>query len=247
VLFLDPPYAGYNVAVGESKFDEERFYGVLKGLKGKFLLTYGIRGKLPQLLKGSDFVVKRIRTPRGIRSMRGVGGPSVLTQLLVSNYTPSKKALDGLDLEDWDGEFDADEGGERATASFTWTIPLIKGADPNDERYVLGVVLEPETVDAQGDIYSADEVRKAAHLFMQEFGGLGLQHQVRVNDQVKVLETYVAPSDFGVGDVTVRKGTWLLAVRVLSDELWQLVKSGRLTGFSIGGSARRVPEKANAA
>ena len=38
----------------------------------------------------------------------------------------------------------------------------------------------------------------------------------------------------------------MLAVRVLSDELWDRVKSGDLTGFSIGGSARRVPEPAPA-
>lgn len=251
-FFFDPPYAGYNVEVGEGAFDEERFFGVLKSLKGKFLLTYGIRGKLPQLLKGSGFTVKRIRTPRGIRSMRGVEGPSVLTQLLVSNYTPSKKSLDelGIDVEDWDWQLSIEDQLDRPASAppaptdepFTWEIPLIKGADPSDERYVLGVVLEPEAVDAQGDVYSAEEVRKAAHRFMEEFGGLGLQHQLRVNGQVKVLESFLAPTDFAVGEVTIRKGTWLLAVRVLSDELWELVQSGRLTGFSIGGSARRVPE-----
>lgn len=242
-FFLDPPYAGYNVDVGEGAFDEERFYEVLKGLKGKFLLTYGIRGKLPQLLKGSDFIVQRIRTPRGIRSMRGVGGPSMLTQLVVTNYEPAKKALDGLGLEDWEGELDAGDAGSSASGSFTWEIPLIKGADPDDERYVFGVVLEPEAMDSQRDIYSADEVRKAAHKFMEEFGGLGLQHQLRVNGKVKVLESFLAPTDFTAGGVNVRKGTWLLAVRVLDDDLWGLVKSGRLTGFSIGGSARRMPEK----
>ena len=45
-----------------------------------------------------------------------------------------------------------------------------------------------------------------------------------------------------IGGVRLRKGTWLLAVRILSDELWEQVKGGELTGFSIGGSARRVPE-----
>ncbi|SDY31377.1 DNA adenine methylase, partial [Myxococcus xanthus] len=85
VFFLDPPYPGYNVDVGEGDFDEERFYGVLKSLKGRWLMTYGIRGKLPGLLKDSGFLVKRIRTPRTIAAMRGVGGSSVLTQLLVSN------------------------------------------------------------------------------------------------------------------------------------------------------------------
>jgi DNA adenine methylase len=107
---------------------------------------------------------------------------------------------------------------------------------------VLGIVLEPEVVDAQGDIYSSDEVRQAAHRFMEEFGGLGLMHGMRVNGQVKVLESYVCPADFNVGEASVRKGTWLLAVRVLSDALWDQVKKGELTGFSIGGSARRHPE-----
>ena len=61
-----------------------------------------------------------------------------------------------------------------------------------------------------------------------------------------MLESYLAPTDFTIGELAVRKGTWLLAVRVLSDELWERVKSGDLTGFSIGGSARRVPEPAPA-
>jgi len=365
VFFLDPPYPGYDVAVGESKFDEERFFEVLKSLKGKFLMTYGIRGKLPGLLKGSKFQVKRIQTPRTIRSMRGVGGSTVLTQLLVTNYAQVTKQLDALrdegwGVEDWsgvDGEPNAgappevglekglwsegyvndlpdsaflhiepggetdDEGkttprslrhfpvrdvdgkldvphlrnaisripqskipslsaedlatlqdearrlleeaekkgeGEAGTSkaasvdaedyagqgAFSKTVPLIKGVDPEDERYVLGIVLEPEVVDAQGDIYSVEEIRQAAHRFMEEFGGLGLMHRLQVNGQVRILESYLAPVDFEIGGVKVRRGTWLLAVRILSDELWERVKDGSLGGFSIGGSARRIPETA---
>jgi DNA adenine methylase len=72
-------------------------------------------------------------------------------------------------------------------------------------------------------------------------------HRVLVNDQVKVLECYLAPVDFELAGVSVRKGTWLLGVRVLSDELWAQVKDGGLTGFSIGGSARRIAEASDAA
>ena len=72
-------------------------------------------------------------------------------------------------------------------------------------------------------------------------GAPGINRVVRANGQVKVLESYLAPTDFTIGELAVRKGTWLLAVRVLSDELWERVKSGDLTRFSIGGSARRGP------
>ena len=179
--------------------------------------------------------------------MRGVGGSSVLTQLVVTNYALPTRKDDWL--EPWDGQLELGDTAPSILATpvergeaFAKSMPLIKGADPTDERYVLGVVLEPETVDAQGDVYSADEVRKAAHRFMEEYQGLGLQHELRVNDQVKILESFVAPVEFTVGDVTVKKGTWLLAVRVLSNELWARVAEGQLTGFSIGGSARKVPE-----
>ena len=109
VFFLDPPYPGYNVDVGESEFDEERFFKLLKSLEGKFLITYGIRGKFPELVKDSGFWVKRIRTPRTIAAMRGVGGSSVLTQLLVANYEPTLKGLDDSVLvDDWDGTLEDD-------------------------------------------------------------------------------------------------------------------------------------------
>lgn len=264
VFFLDPPYPGYNVDVGESEFDEERFFKLLTSLKGRFLITYGIRGKFPELVKGSDFWSKRIRTRRSIAHMRGVGGSSVLTQLLVANYEPTTKSLDDefvLDDRDAMRPLIANSPMRKAadlelvakceglptvpsvdTLVFDKPSRLVKGIDPNDERFVLGIVLEPEVVDAQGDIYSDEEIRAAAHRFMEDFGGLGLMHRLRVNGQVKVLESFLAPTNFTIGELAVRKGTWLLAVRVLSDELWERVKSGDLTGFSIGGSARRVPE-----
>lgn len=111
-----------------------------------------------------------------------------------------------------------------------------------EERYVLGIVLEPETVDAQNDIYSADEIVKSAHVWMEKFRTVGLMHKGAINDKVKVLESYLAPVDFEVDAVVVKKGTWLMAVRVLDDALWDAVKKGDLTGFSIGGSAVRKPD-----
>ncbi|MGH9889025.1 MAG: XkdF-like putative serine protease domain-containing protein [bacterium] len=128
---------------------------------------------------------------------------------------------------------------EKALARFSLLekrIPLLK---TDEERYVLGVVLEPETVDAQDDIYSAAEVRDAAHRFMEQYRNVGFMHRGLVNERVKILESYLAPTSFSLDGAQVRKGTWLLAVRVLDDELWGQIKNGELTGLSIGGSARR--------
>lgn len=113
----------------------------------------------------------------------------------------------------------------------------------DEERYVLGVVLEPETKDSQGDIYSHAEVRKAAHIFMETAGALGKQHSENVTGKLKILESYIAPVDFTVeDDETVKKGTWLMGIRVVDDDLWTDVKKGEFTGFSIGGDAYRNPE-----
>jgi DNA adenine methylase len=117
-------------------------------------------------------------------------------------------------------------------------IPLLK---TSEERYVLGIVLEPERVDAQQDIYSAAEVRDAAHRFMEGYRNLGLMHREILGEQVKILESYLAPAEFEVDATRIKRGTWLLAVRVVDDELWRQIKTGELTGFSIGGSALRAP------
>jgi DNA adenine methylase len=271
--FLDPPYTGYNAAVGEGDFDEQRFFNLVKGLKGKFLITYGVRGKLPKLLKAEGYPIKRIRTPRTLRSMRGVGGSKFLTQIVATNYDVAKKSLDDLALDGWElfeeetltrtsvavpmggpvtsppapasAAKDAAEPphaqAEESSAiqeadsaphgddAFAKIIPLIKGTDPTDERYVLGIVLEPETVDAQEDIYSSTEIRQAAHRFMEDFQDVGLMHKMRVTGAVKIVESYLAPADFSVADTWIKKGTWLLGVRVLSDALWKDVQEGRLT------------------
>jgi len=110
-----------------------------------------------------------------------------------------------------------------------------------EERTVLGVVLEPEVVDTQKDVYSEDEIRKTAFGFMERYQQFGLMHKT-ITPAVLPLESYLAPVEFKIGEQTVKKGTWLLRVRVLDDAIWKNVKSGKLTGFSIGGSAIRTPD-----
>ena len=120
-------------------------------------------------------------------------------------------------------------------------LRVCKADSTTEERYVLGIVLEPDTVDSQGDIYTAETIRQSAYLFMEEYGNIGLQHSGLINDKVKILESWIQREDTMIGGQAVKAGTWMLAVHVIDDELWAKVKDGRITGFSIGGRAKRVP------
>lgn len=119
---------------------------------------------------------------------------------------------------------------------------VVKVLKTAEERYVLGIVLVPETRDSQGDIYSHDEVRKAAHAYMEHAGNLGKQHGEIVTGKLKILENYLSPVEFVQDTETIAKGTWLMGIRVVDDDLWDDVKKGSFTGFSIGGAAHRTPE-----
>lgn len=110
-----------------------------------------------------------------------------------------------------------------------------------EERFILGVVLEPDTVDSQGDTISAEQIRLACHRYMENHANVGLQHQVFVNGKVKILENYLAPVDFTIGDQLIKAGTWLMAFRVLDDSIWAAVKEGLLNGLSIGGTGVKIP------
>lgn len=132
----------------------------------------------------------------------------------------------------------APEAGETVTAR-----KITKVFKTDEERYVLGVVLAPETADSQGDIYSHHEVRKAAHTYMELARDLGKQHkEIMTTEQLRILESYVAPVDFSIGEEKVTSGTWLMGIRVVDDDLWDGIKKGDFTGFSIGGAAYRKPE-----
>jgi len=117
---------------------------------------------------------------------------------------------------------------------------IAKAVDP-ESHFVFGIVLEPETVDSQEDIYSADEIRRSAHDYMIDYRNVGLQHKALINRGVKVVESFIAPVDFALHGSMVKAGTWLMGVRVLDEGIWKAIKSGELTGFSIAGFATKTP------
>jgi hypothetical protein len=99
------------------------------------------------------------------------------------------------------------------------------------------VVLEPDTVDAHGDIYDADEIRKAKESFNKNCMRANLLHLVNNTETFEIIESYISPADMIINNQVVTKGSWLCSLQFKDDEIWEGVKSGTFNGVSIGCTA----------
>lgn len=116
-------------------------------------------------------------------------------------------------------------------------IPAFTLSKKEDEHIVYGIVYEPDTVDAQGDMASEEEIRKAAYHFMEKVQTFKVNHSGSAR-KVRVLESYITPSDLTIKNRLVKKGSWVMVTRILDNEIWGKIKSGELTGYSMAGYAR---------
>lgn len=117
--------------------------------------------------------------------------------------------------------------------------PVIQKATKKEERIVYGIVYEPNVVDAQGDKATEEEIRKAAYCFMEKAQVFKVNHKGN-KVSVRILENFIAPSDFTVAKQVVKKGSWILVTRVVNNKIWKAIKAGKLTGYSLSGYANAV-------
>lgn len=120
------------------------------------------------------------------------------------------------------------------------TAPVVLKND--EQRIVYGPVLIPDEPDTDGDVVSAQKIEQVAHEFNEKYGNIDLQHSL--NNVGRVVESYIAPVDLDFGNVVIPKGSWMMGVRVTDDHAWNLVKQGKLTGFSIMGVRSATVQKA---
>lgn len=108
---------------------------------------------------------------------------------------------------------------------------IIKADD--ELKIVTGIVLEPDSVDAHGDVISKREIEKAAHYFMENSRTIGDSHRKKA--PADLIECYITMDETIINGQKVKKGTWVISVKILDDDLWKKVKDGYYTGFSVGG------------
>ncbi len=111
------------------------------------------------------------------------------------------------------------------------------------KQIVYAVVLAPDEIDQQEDCMSCEEIEKTAHLYLQRSRVVGRRHTGVIADAFPV-ESYIAPQDLKFeggpyGPELVKKGSWVLGVKIPSKTDWQKVLDGEYTAFSIGGMGLR--------
>lgn len=101
------------------------------------------------------------------------------------------------------------------------------------EQIVMAEVLIPDTPNTEGDIYTREAVRGFAHQFMMtgmnSKVGIDIEHDnVDLIGKVYVIESFIAREN----DPHFIEGSWVIAMWINDDEIWQRVLDNDLNGFS---------------
>lgn len=84
---------------------------------------------------------------------------------------------------------------------------------------------------------SEDEIRKAAHRFMANGALVNRMHE-SLEPYGRLVENFIAQSDFEVDGETIKKGSWVVGIQP-SEEGRLAIEEGKLAGISIQGSGIR--------
>ncbi len=102
-----------------------------------------------------------------------------------------------------------------------------------EKQHFTAVVLRPDVVDLHGDIYDAEVVEDACHQYNEVCRKANLQHLVQT-ELATPIESYIAKSDFKLGEGEVLKGDWVMTMKIKDESIWKMCKEGTFTGFSVG-------------
>jgi hypothetical protein len=125
--------------------------------------------------------------------------------------------------------------------------PVLMTVEQGEKRLVYGPVMIPDLMIYRNDekfgeyyaTYTAETVLKCAHNYLKKNlqASTTIEHAFPIQGATMV-ESWIVQdgasdkaNSFGYTDLP--KGTWMAGYSVENDELWSMVKSGEITGFSI--------------
>lgn len=125
-------------------------------------------------------------------------------------------------------------------------LTVIKSDD--DSRLVFGwanvaVRVDGEQIiDWQGDAIDTGDLEKAAYVYVADFGTAGEMHQRGGVGHVieSIVFTKEKAAALGIPADILPEGWWI-GFKITDDEVWEKIKSGEYSMFSIEGEAIREP------
>lgn len=104
------------------------------------------------------------------------------------------------------------------------------------EHIAYAAVLVPGEPDSDGEVLNAPDIERVAHLWLERYKNIDLQHTLN-NVGVVPVESYitVVPMNVKVGgqETVLPQGTWVMAGKARDENIWQGIKSGELAGYSV--------------
>lgn len=110
------------------------------------------------------------------------------------------------------------------------------------QQIVYCVVLSPNESDLQDDIMDPEDIEKTAHEYLMKSRVIGSNHEKPID--AMPVESYIAPQDIEwdggqYGPQIIKKGAWVLGIKVLDPGEWEKIENGDYQGVSVGGLGLR--------
>lgn len=118
--------------------------------------------------------------------------------------------------------------------SVEFNVDIMKADD--EKHIVTGIVYEPLELDSHNQFMDEETIEKTAHTYLEKYRNIDKEHNFDTLENVTVVESWIAKEDGTLNGQEIKKGAWLMSVRVNDNETWSLIKSGEITGFSLAGT-----------
>ena len=123
----------------------------------------------------------------------------------------------------------------------TYDADIFKADEEKHVVYGVAYPVFPEgQADTQNDYILPEEIERMAWDFMIKSRTMDYQHKFPI-DQSKAIpvESYIAPCDLEINGYRVAKGSWIVATKIFDDNLWNEIKKGHISSYSIRGRGKR--------
>lgn len=108
----------------------------------------------------------------------------------------------------------------------------------NFNSIVYAAVLIPNKPDYDGDVVSKEQIREKMYNFMRNYQNIDFMHSLNAVKST-ILENYILPFDMEVETYGVKRtlpaGTWVMGIEIEDEAVKNLVREGKIRGFSVMG------------